>query len=192
MVIQITTQFLRWWKIIQSQIHGYHRTIIYLLRPLYLIRYLSLLVLGIIFIIRYLIVIKSILPIVQFIIFLSTLWIGECMKARYSGLYELRPLLIDEPWNDLNRTLLDRYVFYEAGLWLKLFTSNLIAVILSYTDTGKKGLRPLPFIFSLLLDFNIQVVRPYKQFKQMGYSKSLLYCIIDSCRYMNRALRARF
>lgn len=191
MIIPMPISLLRVLRSLQSRIQSYHSTAIYLLRPLYLIRYVLLLLLGIIFIFRYLIVIKSTLPIVQFIVFLFTLWVGECMKARYSGLYELRPLLIDVPWNNLNRTFTDKYVLYEADLWLKLFTSNLVAVVFSYTDAGKNGLRPLPFVLSILLDFNLRVVKQYRQFKTIGYNKGLLHCIIDSCRYMNRALRNR-
>lgn len=113
------------------------------------------------------------------------------MKARYSGIYELRPLLIDEPWNNLNQTFTDKYVFYEADVWIKLFTSNVLAIIMSFTELGKRGLRLLPFVFSLIADVLLQILRPYGKFRAMGYNKGLLHCIIDSCQYMNRALRNR-
>lgn len=192
MIILVPAPLLRGWKILSLQAQRWHRTVIYLLRPLYLIRYVSLLVLGLIFVFRYLLVIKSILPIFQFIAFLLTVWAGECMKARYSGIYELRPLLIDEPWNNLNQTFTDKYVLYEADIWIKLFTSNILAIIVSFTEPGKRGLRPLSFVFSLIVDVIFQIMRPYRKFRVMGYNKGLLYCVIDSCRYMNRALQNRF
>eukprot|EP00701_Giardia_intestinalis_P005695 XP_001709519.1 Hypothetical protein GL50803_96364 [Giardia lamblia ATCC 50803] len=191
MIILVPAPLLRGWRILTLQAQRWHRTVIYLLRPLYLIRYISLLILGLIFIFRYLLVIKNMLPIFQFITFLLTVWTGECMKARYSGIYELRPLLIDEPWNNLNQTFTDKYVFYEADVWIKLFTSNVLAIIMSFTELGKRGLRLLPFVFSLIADVLLQILRPYGKFRAMGYNKGLLHCIIDSCQYMNRALRNR-
>lgn len=192
MIVSLPAPLLRAWKAFQYQSQRWHTTVIYLLRPLYIIRYTCLLFFGVTFILRYLLVIKSTLPIFQFIVFLLTVWIGECMKARYSAIYELRPLLIDRPWSDLNRAVTDKYVLYEADIWLKLFVSNLLAVILSFTEIGKRGVRLLPFVLSLMLDLIIQVVRPYRKFRIMGYNKGILLCIVESCRHMNWALKHRF
>lgn len=173
---------------LQALLHRGALLAIHTLRPLYLLRYMLLLLLHIILIIQC-INNKHLLQQVLRVIIALLVWLmGACLRARYASLYELRRVRLDLPWKVNEGEKQNTYVIYEVHIWLEMMVmeSSLILLNMSQLDLSQIGILISGVIHILMAFWRLGI--PYLQFRRCGYGHGFIYCLVDSIQYVFREI----